>query len=456
MNVLFLLHQGTNSRDIFRGMIEGFRRAGHGVIVYELAPPMQIIQASPAPNRFAIQAHLTQLLRSLIDANNIELCVGMWANGLLGVTNGTKEGRPASFYEIAGVPLVMWWLDAPHWCQREVMQPLFNTPLLASDKVISLINNPATAAEMRRVMGFGEVISLPYGIDETTFSPHAETARYDLVFASGPGDPPPNEMMLRELESDAPDIEMIRRSVADRVRLKLTKHLGDRPIANALVDAQLENRHAPVLDKIESIRPSLSEESTAVLDRLLSDPARFIDNTARLRAIENWERAFTLAYLSNRLGCAVMGGADFGDWPIRAERLGNVPEAEMPRVYSRSRLALNVMRWQDDQGLNLKPFEITASGAACLCTNRAGLSDIWTPDEEIAAFDTPADALDTARRLLDGPDERARIAEAGRVRTLSSHTWARRSDQIAAAVRRVGELDRISLNVRTGATTLSA
>jgi len=243
--------------------------------------------------------------------------------------------------------------------------------------------------------------------------------------------------MLRQLDSDRPDTHAIRADLAERLERRLAPLVADERLTRALVRSQLEDRHTPMLDRFDAIRPTLPDESAAALDALLADPARFVDTTMKLRTMESWERAFTIAYLSKHARCAVMGAADFGGWPINAERIGNVTEEEMPRVYSRSKLAMNVMRWQDDRGLNLKPFEITASGTACLCAHRAGLDELWKPGEEIASFEGPAQALETARELLQCDARRRAIAEAGRVRTLSCHTWAKRSDQIAAAVRTI-------------------
>ena len=456
MNVLFLLHAGTNSRDIFRGMIRGFRDAGHTAIVWELAPMLQMINGSDPRSRPPTQAALTRMVKAHIDANEIDLCLCMWANGLLSVTNGTKDGRPASFYEIAGVPLLMWWLDAPHWCQRDALAPLYNTPLLGSDKIISLINIAATADEMRRIMGFANVIDRPYGIDPNLYTPHpGERTSYDIVFAAGPGDPEPTPAMLRELESDDPDTDAIRRDQADRLRPRLAGLVRDPVLADAMIDSQLEDRHRPVLERLEAIETTLDGEPAQALRDLLRAPARFADATMALRTVENWERAFITAYLSQRFGCALMGSGGFPGWPIRAERLGEVPEADMPRVYARSRLALNVMRWQDDAGLNVKPFEITASGAACLCARRSGLGSLWLPGVEIADFEGPHEAVRVARELIADDARRVALAEAGLARTRSEHTWARRSEQLAERLSpllagRAGSTPTVQPTVRAG------
>jgi hypothetical protein len=65
---------------------------------------------------------------------------------------------------------------------------------------------------------------------------------------------------------------------------------------------------------------------------------------------------------------------------------------QMSAAYARGRVGLNVMRWQDDAGINLKPLEIAASGVACASVRRVGLDGILEPVEEIETFGAPAEA----------------------------------------------------------------
>ena len=115
--------------------------------------------------------------------------------------------------------------------------------------------------------------------------------------------------------------------------------------------------------------------------------------------------------------------------------IGPVPYDAMSGVYARGRLALNVMRWQDDVGLNLKPLEITASGVPCLCERRAGLDGLFEIGTEIESFDSPATLARTARVLLADEDRRVALAEAGRARTVRDHTWARWASSVCRFVR---------------------
>ena len=84
--------------------------------------------------------------------------------------------------------------------------------------------------------------------------------------------------------------------------------------------------------------------------------------------------------------------------------------------------------------MNLKPFEITASGAACLCAWRAGFDDCFKKGEEAVSFRSPTEAAGKARELLESPATLAAIAERGHARTLADHTWSAWARDILSGV----------------------
>ncbi len=440
MKVLFFVHPGTNSRDIFLDMIRGFERAGHEPVFWELAPHYQLTNRS-AQTRQQAMIDLSGLLATFVERNGIGLSVGMWANGLMAVMNGMRDGHPASFFEMIGLRHVMWWLDAPQWAHEGISAQLYNSPLVHSAHVSHLINNGATGREMQRVLGFGNVLARGYGIDEEVFRPFPDERReFDVVFALGAGDGPPTPVMLEELGRDEPDCLRIREEIAGRLRPKLDTYTerfggvaGVPALLDALVASQLAERDTPVLDRVERFASSggeIGEASRA----LLSDAELYVDLSMRLRVIERWERAFTFAHLAKRFRCATMGSGDLSAWGVEAHPFGEVAYNDMARVYARAKLALNVMRWQDDQGLNLKPYEITASGTACLCAERVGLDELWTPGEEIASFKGPGACTALAGELLSDDARREELAHRGRARTLASYTWAQRAQSLVETV----------------------
>ena len=76
-----------------------------------------------------------------------------------------------------------------------------------------------------------------------------------------------------------------------------------------------------------------------------------------------------------------------------------------------------------------RTFEVPVCGL--LMTGMAeNLDDYYTPGEQIVTFDDTADLVDKVRYYLAHEDERTRIAEAGRQRTLAEHTYEHRLNEV--------------------------
>lgn len=437
MRIVFFTHAGTNSRDILLDMAAGFERAGHEVLRWELEPMVRVYQAGAAARAAVIQS-MTAMVAEFIRANRVDMSVGMWANALGSLAHGRIDGKLASCFDMIDSPHLMFWLDAPHWAAGGGMHDLFGSPLIAGPRLRSVVNNEGIAREMTEVLGFASAIGRRYGINEEIFRPYPRTrVEYDIVFGSGPGDPNPSELMLRELESDEPDVDAMRRERAQSAEARLDEFaatLGaDTDAMTALFRELLALRLAPpgtpILDDLARLEARGHAEAGR---RLRAEPRAFVRATAMLRSIDSWRRAFTITYLSRRAKCAVFGSAPLEGWDCEATRLGDLPYADMPRAYSSGRIGLNAMRWQDDIGLNLKPYEITASGACLLCDGRVGFDEVFAEGVEAASFADPAQAWAKAKVLLGDDAGRRAMAEAGRARTLRDHTWTAAAEELIA------------------------
>jgi len=442
MNILFFLHPGTNSRDIFLDLAAGFRQAGAEVNYLELGPIWQAQQQNESTDPGLRHDQKQELMRnaaSIIRSHRIDISIGMWANALTTFPDATRGGEPCTFFDAIDSPHLSFWLDAPHWAHEGALKDAFPSRMFNSQQLLHLINNDGTAGEMSQVLGFSNVLSQPYGVSEAVFRPRPDiNPLFDLVFGLGPGDQPPSALMRRELASEDPNFEAIRESQAQGVRKQLqriasTFDARTRDSAFALFDrllaSQLRDRDVPMLDRLPSIaaaEPSL--QPTIV--RWLKTPAAFIEATAALREIENWERAFTICWLSHRFKCAVFGSPSLDGWDCRATMLGHLAYREQSAAYASGRLGLNVMRWQDDVGTNIKPFEITASGVPCVMSHRATLDRYFEIGRELITYRNLLEAKSKIAELIGDDAQRIRIADAGRARTLRDHTWTARASSL--------------------------
>lgn len=406
-------------------------------MVLELAPFWNAYAKEPA-RRESLMVEATRALADLIRRERADATVAMWGNGISTFAGGVAAERPSTVFDVLGIPHLLYWLDAPHWAAGGSAASLFGHPAIAGPMLLHAVNNDGIAEEMTDVLGFGRTVPIAYGVDTRDFRPGptpADQTEFDVVVSCGPGDPPPTSTELRELESDTPDMAAIR---AERARLAsealrpLASGDDDVQVLTLLLGSQVREPHTPMLTRLRAIarvHASLAPACRA----LLGDPGRWVRATGVIRTVDQSARAFTIAWLSRRCRMAVFGAAS-GAWPIVATRAGEVPFEQMTEWYARGLAGLNVMRWQDDVGVNLKPLEIGASGRACLCARRAGLGRLFEPGREVIAFDTPDGALQELRALRDSPMRARDIGATARARIERDHTWGARATTLATAL----------------------
>lgn len=105
------------------------------------------------------------------------------------------------------------------------------------------------------------------------------------------------------------------------------------------------------------------------------------------------------------------------------------------RIYSAAAIGLNVHHPQSrEAGLNMRTFELLATGTFELVSAVPGMEELLVPGEELAAYRSPEEARDLARYYLRHAAERARIAARGRERTLREHTYVHRMRQLLHTV----------------------
>jgi spore maturation protein CgeB len=81
--------------------------------------------------------------------------------------------------------------------------------------------------------------------------------------------------------------------------------------------------------------------------------------------------------------------------------------------------------------IRLRDFEVPIAGGFYLTQNCPELSEYFEVGKEVAVWETAQDVVERCRYYLERPEERARIAEAGRERALNNHTWMNRFSAMA-------------------------
>ncbi len=476
LTIVFFLQPGNVSRQIFLAMRRGFERAGHTCLTVELAQIWNAMAAQPW-REAELLTQATASVTKLFQTQRVDLSIAMWHNVLPSLAHGRRDGKMVTCFDLMTPPTphMMYWLDAPHWSNAGTVREVIPTGVFKAPMLFSFVNNAATAEEMRSVLGFRHAMGLAYGVDVeslsggtvrelsagdasalTPITPEEMAGReFDLAFSLGPGDPPPSELALRELDRDEPDVVAVRREHAARVRpglLELAERApvcvrkGVRAVLASLLEIQIANRHEPMLRRLERIEHgdagTITRESGAACksacDALRADLGLFIDTTAMVRQVESVERAFTFGYLARRCKAMLFGDCDVGAWlggragSTRVEKFA----PDQGAMYRQARLGLSVMRWQDDVGTHIKPLEAAAAGCVPLVARRVGIEDLFEAGTECEVFDTLSDGLQALRRVAADPARAATIANAARARVVRDHTWTKRAEAMVAEVER--------------------
>jgi spore maturation protein CgeB len=202
------------------------------------------------------------------------------------------------------------------------------------------------------------------------------------------------------------DFDLVLSYTGGTALARLSSELGARRVAPLFgsVDPEV---HRPV-PHVPAYFSDLSYLGTYASDRQHALDALFLAPARRLT-----HRRFLL------------GGAQYPasfPWTENIHFKQHLPPAEHPAFFSSSRMTLNVTRRaMAEMGYcpSGRLFEAAACGTPILSDAWEGLDMFFTPGEEILVAHTTDDAVH-AIELSDG--ELARIARAGRERTLAEHT----------------------------------
>ena len=90
-----------------------------------------------------------------------------------------------------------------------------------------------------------------------------------------------------------------------------------------------------------------------------------------------------------------------------------------------------------DFASNMRLYEATGVGSCLLTDNKKNMADLFAPDEEVVVYDSPDECVEKARWLIQHPQEREKIAEAGKKRCLQDHTYDNRAMEFDRIIRRI-------------------
>lgn len=148
------------------------------------------------------------------------------------------------------------------------------------------------------------------------------------------------------------------------------------------------------------------------------------------------KRAELIAWLAGRTAIDIWGnGLDQfpASSPVHRRYHGEAWGTDMFRVLARSQITINVhIGIAESFANNMRLYEATGMGALLITDNKSNIAEMFEPGQEIVCFDSREECLDLIERYRKDEAGRTRIAAAGQRRTLSEHTYIRRTRELAA------------------------
>jgi spore maturation protein CgeB len=130
--------------------------------------------------------------------------------------------------------------------------------------------------------------------------------------------------------------------------------------------------------------------------------------------------------------------------PFIQKQGARVSEEEAVKIFNASRINLNLHSSPYHLGINPegdyvnpRTFDLAAAGAFQLVDARGQLPEFFTPEEEVATFESLAEARAKIDHFLAHGEERLRVAQKGRERCLRDHTYKVRLEQALETIEEI-------------------
>lgn len=161
-------------------------------------------------------------------------------------------------------------------------------------------------------------------------------------------------------------------------------------------------------------------------------PVSFVGKLAE----DHGERTHFLTSLAESVGLELWGSGLTG---LPAHLLphyrGFAWGTEMYRVLRDSYLTVNIhARWAENYANNMRMFEATGMGTLLVTDDKDNLGEYFEKNREVLAYRSIPECVELIRHALKHPEERDRIARAGRERTLREHTYRHRMRELVDIV----------------------
>lgn len=130
----------------------------------------------------------------------------------------------------------------------------------------------------------------------------------------------------------------------------------------------------------------------------------------------------------------IFGWKNWASSSLNENYCGPLSVKDTAKAYFSAKISLNSNLQPQNGGVNLKTFEIPASGGFQISDNQPELKNIFEPGKEVETYETTSELLDKIKFYLSNEDKRNQIALAGYQRVLKDHTLEHRVKKILEAI----------------------
>lgn len=107
---------------------------------------------------------------------------------------------------------------------------------------------------------------------------------------------------------------------------------------------------------------------------------------------------------------------------------------EMPSVFRKSRINLNISGRLIKSGVPLRAFDVMGAGGFLLSNYQADFLDLFVPGEDFVYYESKEDLLDKIGYYLSHENERQAIAKNGHDKVAAGHTYRHRVQEILSHI----------------------
>ena len=122
----------------------------------------------------------------------------------------------------------------------------------------------------------------------------------------------------------------------------------------------------------------------------------------------------------------IWGGGNYPRLNGKATVMGLVTPHEAAKIYSASKMVININHQQSIHGGNTKVFETCACGALQVTEAKMDIVKAFEPGREIVCYRAPEELREIVSYYLNHEDARQEIAHRGRARACAEHTYTHR------------------------------